>query len=63
MNNFLMMVVAAIGITVIIKTLKSLGIVGEKILRVIVFLIFLVIVILMMKVLVPDVLTELRKIK
>lgn len=53
----------SIGIVILFAFFKSLGDLGEKILRVIVFFIFLGIAIFTVKVLVPDVFLELKKLK
>lgn len=53
----------SIGIVILFAFLKSLGDLGEKILRVIVFFIFLGIAILTVKILVPDIFLELKKLK
>ena len=67
MNNFLssvlISIILSIGIVIMIAFFKSLGGLGEKILRVIVFFIFLGIAIFTVKVLVPDVFLELKKLK
>lgn len=55
--------ILSIGIVILFAFLKSLGDLGEKILRVIVFFIFLEIAIFTVKVLVPDVFLELKKLK
>ena len=53
----------SIGIVILFAFLKSLGDLGEKILRVIVFFILLGIAILTVKILVPDIFLELKKLK
>lgn len=65
--DFLLVVLTSltlsIGIVILFAFLKSLGDLGEKILRVIVFFIFLGIAIFTVKVLVPDIFLELKKLK
>jgi len=53
----------SIGIVILFAFLKSLGDLGEKILRVIVFFILLGIAILTVKILVSDIFLELKKLK
>lgn len=67
MNNFLssvsISIILSIGIVILFAFLKSLGDLGEKVLKVIIFFIFLGIVILTVKILVPDIFLELKKLK
>ena len=53
----------SIGIVILFAFLKSLGDLGEKVLKVIIFFIFLGIAILTVKILVPDIFLELKKLK